>query len=472
MGYVVLHLDKSPGNESAMTDHIERNVIHSNVDPSRVHLNKELVKFPYGVYDRTEAIQHSLDNAGLTRKVGKNQVKVIRFMLSGSSEDMERIEKEGKLDDWCRDNIEWLETTYGKDNVVAATLHMDETTPHIHASIVPVVHGERRKKSTTKKQIEQTKTKRKYKTKDPNRARLCADDVMAKAKLTEYQDSYAEAMSKYGLQRGVKGSDARHITLTEFYRNQVVESQNLQTNIELLLAETENKRNTIELLKEEEQGAKLKTKQADELREQKEAELKKTESELSQAKGQLKTAELKNKVVDVSSNIMDGIGSMIGTSKIKLQEQEIETLKEEKKALKREVKTLKQDMQSMEQQHQSVVDKLKQELKKIYSLFPQVKDLLFIERTLQVLNFSEELIRRTLNMKPVGFKGKLYSPEYKRSFETEGSVAEVKKHPVEKGRLELLIDGLSPTRWFREKNGKFLENIGVKVKKKSKRMGM
>lgn len=26
MGYVVLHLDKSPGNESAMTDHIERNV--------------------------------------------------------------------------------------------------------------------------------------------------------------------------------------------------------------------------------------------------------------------------------------------------------------------------------------------------------------------------------------------------------------------------------------------------------------
>ena len=49
MGYVVLHLDKSPGNESAMTDHIERNEIAPNVDVTRIHLNQELVEFPEGV---------------------------------------------------------------------------------------------------------------------------------------------------------------------------------------------------------------------------------------------------------------------------------------------------------------------------------------------------------------------------------------------------------------------------------------
>ncbi|KAA6321286.1 hypothetical protein EZS27_029051 [termite gut metagenome] len=49
MGYVVLHVDKSPRNESAMTDHIKRNVIHPNVDPNRIHLNKDLIKFPEGV---------------------------------------------------------------------------------------------------------------------------------------------------------------------------------------------------------------------------------------------------------------------------------------------------------------------------------------------------------------------------------------------------------------------------------------
>lgn len=108
MGYVVLHLDKSPSNESAMTDHIERKEIAPNVDPSRTHLNKELIEFPEGVKNRTEAIKHRIDNAGLSRKVGKNQIKVIRVMLSASTEDMLRIQAEGKLDDWCRDSIEWL----------------------------------------------------------------------------------------------------------------------------------------------------------------------------------------------------------------------------------------------------------------------------------------------------------------------------------------------------------------------------
>ena len=144
--------------------------------------------------------------------------------------------------------MDWLKKTYGKENVVAATLHLDESTPHIHASVVPIVRGERRKKPS-KKEEGQT-PKKQYKKKDPNKPRLCADDVMARNKLIEYQDSYAEAMAKYGLQRGVKGSDARHITLTEFYRNQAVECKNLQENIGLLLAVEDAKQLNIEQLRD------------------------------------------------------------------------------------------------------------------------------------------------------------------------------------------------------------------------------
>lgn len=162
MGYVVLHLDKSPRNESAMTNHIERRVIAPNVDPTRTHLNKELIKFTEGVKDRTEAIQHRIKNAELSRKVGKNQVQVIRFILSGSTEDMLRIQAKGKLDDWCRDSMDWLKKEYGEKNVVAATLHLDEEAPHIHASVVPIVQGERRKKNRTKsKKLQRNNTRRK-----------------------------------------------------------------------------------------------------------------------------------------------------------------------------------------------------------------------------------------------------------------------------------------------------------------------
>ena len=114
----------------------------------------------------------------------------------------------GRLDDWCNDNIDWLKHTFGAENAVSAVLHLDEKTPHIHATVVPIVTGERRKVKTEK----QADGKKKYKKKNPNTARLCADDIMARDKLKAYQDSYAAAMAKYGLQRGVDGSEAKHVT--------------------------------------------------------------------------------------------------------------------------------------------------------------------------------------------------------------------------------------------------------------------
>jgi hypothetical protein len=462
MGYVVLHLEKSPGNESAMTDHIERNVIHPNVDPNRIHLNKELIDFPEGVTNRTEAIQHRLETAGLTRQVGKNQVQVIRFMLSGTSEDMERIQQEGKLDEWCKDNMDWLKKTYGAENVVAATLHMDETTPHIHASVVPIVRGERRQKATKKKQEQaEDKPMRKYRKKDPNRARLCADDIMAKAKLIEYQDSYAEAMNKYGLERGIKGSEARHITLTEFYRNQAIESQNLQTNIGMLLAVEDAKRQSIEELKRLEQEAQLKSQQAEEQKQQKESELKKTEENLNQVKGQLKTEELKNKVADVGSNIMEGIGSLVGTSKVKRQQQEIENLKEENQELRQDITGLQQVINRERQEAQ----KANTELNKIHYWFPDTPQLIKWGEYCQKLGFSNSQAKDLINMKPIRFSGELYSNEHSQRFDADNVEVQLKKGS-KSGIFNLQINGISLIEWFRQKYKEFLETLGIKPKQK------
>lgn len=105
MGYAVLHLDKAPGNEAAMTAHIARTKIPTNASPERTCLNEELVEFPEAVADRTEAINYRLEHAGLTRKIGTNQVRVIRVMLTGSHDAMKRIEEEGRLSEWCADNL-------------------------------------------------------------------------------------------------------------------------------------------------------------------------------------------------------------------------------------------------------------------------------------------------------------------------------------------------------------------------------
>ena len=139
MGFVVLHMEKAHGSDSGTTAHIERFIIPKNADPTRTHLNRRLIEYPDGIKDRSAAIQQRLEEAGLTRKIGSNQVRAIRINVSGTHEDMKRIEEEGRLDEWCADNLKYFADTFGKENIVAAHLHRDEETPHIHVTLVPML---------------------------------------------------------------------------------------------------------------------------------------------------------------------------------------------------------------------------------------------------------------------------------------------------------------------------------------------
>ena len=236
MGFVVLHIQKAKGNDAGTSSHIERTIHPANADESRMRWNRELVDLPDGVKDRTAAIQHRLNTAGLTRKIGTNQVRALRLMLSCTPEDMQRIQNEGQLEEWSKDNVDWLKKTFGADNLVAATLHLDEKTPHIHATVVPIVAGERRKAKEAKAPEPGKKQYRKKNTATP---RLCADDVMARDKLKGYQDTYAEAMAKYGLKRGIEGSEARHISNLQYYRDLEANKQDLEEHVEALQEQKE-----------------------------------------------------------------------------------------------------------------------------------------------------------------------------------------------------------------------------------------
>ena len=230
--YAVCHLQRGSGNDSGMSCHIERKdaqgktYVPDNADSSRTHLNRELVSFPDSVRDRTEAIQYRIDHAGLTRKVAGNQCKAIRIILTGTHEQMIKIQEEGRLDKWMKVNLKWLHETFGKENVVSCVLHMDEKTPHLHATIVPIVTAERQRR--------EREGERKYNTKSG--PRLSADDVLKRAKLREYQNTYAAAMSEFGLKRGIVGSTARHIATSTHYKQQM---QLLEENIANLQKEVE-----------------------------------------------------------------------------------------------------------------------------------------------------------------------------------------------------------------------------------------
>ena len=311
MGYAVLHLDKAKGADSGMSAHIERTIHPKNADPTRTHLNRELIQFPDGVTNRTQAIQHRLDTAGLKRKIANNQVRAIRILLTGTHEDMVQIEKNGRLDEWCQDNIDWLRKTYGADNVVSVVLHMDESTPHLHATVVPIVHTERQRK---KKEQE---VKRTYRKKAPA-PRLCADDVMSRANLKRYQNTYAEVMQKYGLQRGIEGSEAQHISTHEYYRSLMAQGKDIQEDVEALLKQKEQ-----------------------------------AEQELSKIKSEKKTEELKNTAAKTATTALKGINSLLGSNKISRLEKENEQLKGVVKQRESQINKLQADMQQQNEFHAS-----------------------------------------------------------------------------------------------------------------------
>lgn len=86
--YAVCRLQRSSGNDSGMSCHIERKTADGKVyipNKTRTHLNRELIQFPDGLRNRTEVVQYRIDHAGLHCKVGKNQTKAIRVILAPTS---------------------------------------------------------------------------------------------------------------------------------------------------------------------------------------------------------------------------------------------------------------------------------------------------------------------------------------------------------------------------------------------------
>ena len=453
MGFVVLHMEKAHGSDSGTTAHIERFIIPKNADPTRTHLNRRLIDYPDGVKDRSAAIQQRLEEAGLTRKIGSNQVRAIRINVSGTHEDMKRIEEEGRLDEWCADNLKYFADTFGKENIVAAHLHRDEETPHIHVTLVPIVKGERKRR----KREEQAK--KRYRKKPTDTVRLCADDIMTRLKLKSYQDTYAEAMAKYGLQRGIDGSEARHKSTGLYYRDMKKLADDLKAEVV-------------------------------ELQEQKET----AQEELKRAKKEIQTEKLKGAATTAAANIAESVGSLFGSNKVKTLErentalhQEVATHGETIEALQDRIQTMQTDhsrqMAAIEQKHRrEIADKeakhkedisfLKAVIAKVAAWFPYFREMLRIENLCRLVGFSDGQTATLIKGKPLEYAGELYSEEHKRKFTTEKAGFQVVKDPTDKAKLALCIDGQTIGDWFKEQFEKIRQNIHPPVLPQRKGRGM
>lgn len=285
---------------------------------------------------------------------------------------------------------------------------------------------------------------------------------MSRANLIRYQDTYAEQMAAYGQQRGIKSSEAQHISTHEYYRSLIAQGEDLQANIAQLLEEQEKARLVIA---ETEQAKKdlARIKSAIK-REQRHACMVVAECEQTRlkAKAEAKTEELKNSATKTATSVLNGVNSLLGCNKVSRLEKENAQLHREVEDLNDRIERLHTDMQKMKDnharelyriigQHQQEMSNLKRLLDKAYRWFQSFKRFLNMEREYLQCGFTAEQTDKLLHGQTVNYSGLLHSNEYRRNVFADNVTAQVIRD--EKRNLFLHINQMPIAQWFREKIG-------------------
>lgn len=200
MAYTVLHIQKNKGSVGGLGNHIDRvpgmEHTYRHADPDRINENMNLVNKDLTIQ---EAVNRRISSGYTgTKKIRKDAVKSISLILSGSHGRMVEIGNSPNLfEQWIIENHKFLQEEYGRENVVKYSVHMDEKTPHIHAVIVPLTED----------------------------GRLSAKELIGnKAKLEQLHTRYAQRMHKFGLERGEKRDNNKHIKTAD-YRKEVAKAK-------------------------------------------------------------------------------------------------------------------------------------------------------------------------------------------------------------------------------------------------------
>ena len=254
-------------------------------------------------------------------------------------------------------------------------------------------------------------------------------------------------MAAYGLQRGIKGSEAQHISTHEYYRSLIAQGEDLQANITQLLEEQKKAREVI-------------------------AEAEKAKKELSRIKAEAKTEELKsstlvaclskNSATKTATSVLNGVNSLLGGNKVNRLEKENAQLQREVEDLNEQIERLHTDMQKLKdnhtrelnrtnEQHQKEVSNLKRLLDKAYRWFPSFKRFLNMERECLECGFNMEQTDKLLHGQRINYSGWLHSTEYRRNALANNVTAQVIRD--EKRFLFLHINGMPIDKWFREQLG-------------------
>lgn len=148
--------------------------------------NIENITYDFDAETAAQNFDDALETRFQNRR--KNAVLLLDYLVTASPEFFLNNDKK-KIDEFFQESINFLKEKHGEENILYYIRHEDETTPHLHCMVLPVLDGKL------------------------NARHFCGGRV----KMRALQDDFAERVEHLGLKRGLKNSDAKHTTIKSFY---------------------------------------------------------------------------------------------------------------------------------------------------------------------------------------------------------------------------------------------------------------
>ena len=162
-----------------------------NIDPDRTHLNVRRSDYPKEERLKTLIDRRIEEREVQKRRVRKDAVKMISVLVTASPEYMNSLDRDEQIQ-YFDEAFKFCQKQFGEKNCIEMNVHFDETTPHAHVSVVPILNG-----------------------------KLCAKEIMTMKGLYEIQQEFPEAMRERGfdVERGGGGDPKerrKHLSEEEF----------------------------------------------------------------------------------------------------------------------------------------------------------------------------------------------------------------------------------------------------------------
>lgn len=198
MSYIVARMEKMKvGNLGGAYRHNERifkNHSNKDIDTSRSHLNYELTDRDRSVSYEKQIKNYVNETKISKRAIRKDAVLCDEWVITSDKKFFERLDQE-QTRAFFETAKNYFAERYGLENIAYASVHLDESTPHMHMGVVPMKDG-----------------------------KLSSKAMFDREELKSIQDKLPKYMNEHGfeVERGELNSEKKHKTVAEFKQDMAV----------------------------------------------------------------------------------------------------------------------------------------------------------------------------------------------------------------------------------------------------------